>query len=98
MSGIVFTMIRYRGGSKTACTADERLCFRYMDRTISLLPKFDRLCLICPERPKAGFLVARPISFIVFLLFMFLFQVVPVSGTWIFSRHNDSQQFRSSDF
>ena len=65
-------MIWYRGGSKTASTAGERLCFRYMDSTIPLLSKFDRLCLIWPERPKAGFLVARLIYSFVILLFMFL--------------------------
>ena len=52
--------------------ADQRLCFRYMDSTISLLPKFQisslqpssvavqpGLCGTWSETPKTGFLTTR---------------------------------------
>ena len=52
--------------------ADQRLCFRYMDSTIPLLPKCEilsllpsyvaaqpSLCRTCPEIPKTGFLRTR---------------------------------------
>ena len=55
--------------------ADHRLCFRYTDSTISLLPKYEisslqpfsvavqpGLCRTWPETPKTGFLTKRLIS------------------------------------
>ena len=52
--------------------ADQRLCFRYIDRTIPLLPKYESsslqpsyvivepgLCRTWSETPKTGFLMAR---------------------------------------
>ena len=52
--------------------ADQRLCFRYIDSTIPLLPKYkvsslyssclvvqSGLCLIRSETPKTGFLTTR---------------------------------------
>ena len=60
------------------CTADQRLCFRYMDSTISLLHESEisyfkpscvdaqaGLCQTCSETPKTGFLT--PGSFIHFV-------------------------------
>ena len=56
--------------------ADQRLCFRYTDSTISLLPKYEisslqpssvaaqpGLCGTWSETPKTGFLTTRLISF-----------------------------------
>ena len=53
-------------------TADQRLCFRYIDSTIPLLPKSEMsslspssvtaqtgLCLTWSETPKTGFLTTR---------------------------------------
>ena len=55
--------------------ADQRLCFRYTDSTIPLLPKSEisslyafsvtvqpGLCRTCSETPKTGFLRTRPIG------------------------------------
>ena len=55
--------------------ADQRLCFRYIDSTIPLLPKFEisslqpssvdvqpGLCLTWSETQKTGFLTTRLIS------------------------------------
>ena len=52
--------------------ADQRLCFRYMDSAIPLLPKYEisslypscvvvqpGLCGTCSETPKTGFLTKR---------------------------------------
>ena len=52
--------------------ADQRLCFRYIDSTIPLLPKYEvsslypssvavqsNLCLTWSETPKTGFLTTR---------------------------------------
>ena len=57
------------------CTADQRLCFRYSDRTISLHPKYKcssfqpspvtvqaGLCRALSETPKTGFLASWLIS------------------------------------
>ena len=54
------------------CEADQRLCFRYIDRTIPLLPKSEisrlypysviaqpGLCGTWSETPKTGFLTTR---------------------------------------
>ena len=51
--------------------ADQRLCFRYIESTIRLLPKFEIFCgctawfvLDLVENPKTGFLVTCPIYLI----------------------------------
>ena len=57
---------------RSNCAADQRLCFRNMDSTISLLPKFENLHLqpfsaaVQPglyrtsrQTPKTGFLMTR---------------------------------------
>ena len=52
------------------CETDQRLCFRYRDSTIPLLPKSEissvttqpGLCLTRSETPKTGFLTTRLIS------------------------------------
>ena len=54
------------------CAADQHLCFRYIDRTIPLLPKSEisslqrsseaaqpGLCRTLSETPKTGFLATR---------------------------------------
>ena len=56
------------------CEASQRLCFRYTDCTITLLPKSEiirlkssseaeqpGLCRTWSENPKTGFLTTRPI-------------------------------------
>ena len=58
------------------CEADQCLCFRYIDRTIPLVPKYQisslqsssvvaqpGLCRTWSETPKTGFLTTRLISF-----------------------------------
>ena len=60
---------------RSNCTADQRLCFRYTDSTIPLLPKSESssrklpfvivqpvLCWTWSETPKTGFLKTRIIS------------------------------------
>ena len=59
---------------RSNCAADQRLCFRYTESTITLLPKSEissllpsfvavqtGLCRIWSETPTAGFLTTRPI-------------------------------------
>ena len=65
--------------------ADQRLCFRYTDSTISLLPKYEisslqpssvavqpGLCGTWSETPKTGFLRTRLICISVFLAWLSL--------------------------
>ena len=60
-------------------SGDQRLCFHYIDRTISLSPKSEisnlflssvlvqlGLCLTCSETPKTGFLMTRSIHTVKF--------------------------------
>ena len=60
---------------RSNCEADQRLCFRYSDSTISLLPKSEissflpfsetaqtGLCRTWSETPKTGFLASRLIN------------------------------------
>ena len=60
---------------RSYCAADQRLCFRYSDSTIPLLPKSEisspepssvglqtGLCRTWSEIPKTGFLITRLIS------------------------------------
>ena len=62
---------------RSNCEADQRLCFRYTDSTLSLLIKSEissiyaasgnvhvGLCQTWLETPKTGFLTSRLISFI----------------------------------
>ena len=71
-STIFFHLAHGEDQLSSNCTADQRLCFRYSDSTISLLPKSEisyfqpssvtaqaGLCQTWTETPKTGFLMTR---------------------------------------
>ena len=70
---------------RSNCAADQRLCFRYTDSTIPLLPKSEisgllpssvavqpGLCGTWPEIPKTGFLTTRLICNFLFRFRLFI--------------------------
>ena len=97
MRNLAFCICKNNGADQLGsnCTTDQRLCFRYIDGTIPLLPKSEisgcqlffvavqpGMCQPCSEIPKTGFLATRRIGSFVMKLLKYMSLVVrkPVSG------------------
>ena len=82
-----FYICKNKDADHSYCTADKRICFRYIDITITLFlnPEFKLLAIFCgcttglcrtwSETPKTGFLTARLICLTKGYLQNFIFQM-----------------------